>query len=100
MVLYSVNGKINDAFRFNIIMEASGNFIVQFLSYILQCIFTIILVSFLLYKLLTEMLGYTQAVEVLVGLTIAFVIFSLFSYCSDMYTDVIPEIKAKKKKKR
>ena len=97
-ILFCVNGNIADAFKINKVMEASGNFIVQILSYFLQYLFTIFLMFVLLYKLITEMLGFSQLVEILVGYTIAITIFSLFSYCSDMYGDIIPEIKSKKRR--
>ena len=36
VVLYSVNGNLFDAFRFDILNRAGGNFSVQFMSFILQ----------------------------------------------------------------
>ncbi len=100
LVLFSVKSRIKDAFNLKNIFESSGNFIVQFLSYLIQYIFSIFLMTFLIYKVITEMLGYGLVLEILVSISAAVTIFSFFSYCSDLYGDVIVEIKEEKKKKR
>jgi len=99
VVLYSVNGKITDAFRFNIIFEASGNFVVQFLSYMLQYALIFVTSTLVVYFLLLEMLGDHVSLLILKCIVIVLTFFSIFSYCSDLYGDVIPLIKEKKKQR-
>lgn len=99
VVLYSVNGKLTDAFNLKNIYEGSGNFAVQFLSYILQFIFIICVVTYLIYTVLLEMLGDHVSLLILKSIVIVISFFSVFIYCSDLYEDVIPELKKKEKKK-
>lgn len=93
-VLYAVRGNILDGYRVNLIALGAGNFVVQFLSFILQFLFTILIAAILAYELFLEMLG---PETVFIPLTFAFFsvlsILVFFSFCSDLYIDVIPEIK-------
>ena len=93
-VLYSVRGNILDGYRVNLIALGAGNFIVQFLSFILQFLFTILIATILIFQIFYEMLG---AETVFIPLTFAFFsvlsVLVFFSFCSDLYIDVIPEIK-------
>lgn len=97
-VLYSVNGKITDAFYFKSLIEGGGNFSVQFLSFIIQYIFTIFLFALLLYHLFINMLNDMLAINIVYSLTVVISILSLYSYCSDLYGDVIPVLPQKKKR--
>ena len=99
VVLYSVNGSLFDAFNIKNIYEGSGNFVVQFLSYILQFIFFICLVTYCIYFFLLQMLGDHVGLLILKTIVIVISFFSLFIFCSDLYEDVIPELKKKKKQK-
>lgn len=97
MVLLSVNGKITDAMRINKITEAAGNFIVAFLAFLIQYAFMILLLTWVLYKLLYEMMGEGNiAILILVSFVSVFSFFLIFSYASDLYEDVIPPIKSKR----
>lgn len=99
-VLYSVNGKISDAFNFKIIIEGGGNFSVQFLSFIIQYLFTIFLLALLFYHLFLNMIEDTTAINVVYSLTAVISFLTVYSYCSDMYNDVIPALPVKKKKSK
>lgn len=97
MVLFCVNGKITDAFRFDKVFSASGNFVVAALSFIIQYFFYIFIIAFILYKLLLEMLGEGNPFLLMFISFVAVVSFFLiFSYSSDLYGDVIPAIKSKR----
>lgn len=96
-VLYSVNGKITDAFNFKVIIGGAGNFSVAFLSYVIQYIFTIFLFAFLFYKLFTEMVNDSMLVNIVYSLTFVISILSLYSYFSDLYDEQIPPLPKKKK---
>lgn len=96
-VLYSVNGRLTDAFRLKNILDGSGNFIVQFLSYVIQYVFIIGILTYLVYTVLLEMLGDHVSLLILKCIVIVISFFSVFIYCSDLYEDVIPEIKNKPK---
>ncbi len=99
-VLYSVNGKIWEAFNFRIILEAGGNFSVQFLSFIIQYIFTILLLTLLFFHWFKNMLDDSMLLNLTVSISLVISFLSLYSYCSDLYGDVIPELKKKKKSKK
>ena len=99
VVLYSVNANLFDSFNFKNIYEGSGNFTVQFLSYILQFIFIIGASTYVIYTLLLEMLGDNVSLLILKCIVIVISFFSVFIFCSDLYEDVIPELKKKQKKK-
>ena len=93
-VLYSVRGRLTDAFNLRILAEGGGNFSLQILSFALQYIFSLGLLIFLLYKLITEMLNDVLALNVLYSISAVFSFLTLYSYCSDMYDDVIPPLKS------
>ncbi len=95
-VLYSVDGKLKDAFRLDIIFAGSGNFVVQFLSYIIQYFFILFLFTFLLYLLFTSMMGESVFIPIIYSIFIVVSFFSFFSFCADLYEDVIPPIKSKR----
>lgn len=99
-VLYSVNGKVTEAFNFKIILECGGNFCVQFLSFLLQYVFTILLVAGLFFHWFKNMLEDPMLLNVTVSITIVVSFLTLYSYCSDMYGDVIAHLPEKKKKKK
>jgi len=93
-VLYSVRGNLLDAYRFKNIIEGAGNFIVQAMAYCLQYGLIVVTICYLFYRIFQEMLG---AESVFVSAVIAFFavlsVLLTFSFCSDLYIDVIPEIK-------
>lgn len=99
LVLYSVKGNIFHAFRFKNILDASGNFIVQFLSFILQYAFIICTVTYLFYVTLLEMLGDHISLLILKCIVIVISFFTFLIFCSDLYEDIIPAIKDKPRKK-
>ncbi len=99
VVLYSVNANLFDSFNFKNIYEGSGNFTVQFLSYLLQFAFFICLGTYCIYIFLLQMLGDHVSLLILKCVVIVVSFFSVFIFCSDLYEDVIPELKKKEKKK-
>lgn len=99
-VLYSVNGKISDAFNVKIIVEGGGNFSVQFLSFMIQYIFTIFLLALLFYHLFINMIEDTTAVNVVYSYTVVISFLTVYSYCSDMYNEVIPALPKKENKEK
>lgn len=99
LVLFSARGNILDAFRIKNILDSSGNFIVQFLSFILQYAFIICTVTYLIYVTLLEMLGDHISLLILKCIVIVISAFAFMIYCSDMYQDIIPAIKEKASKK-
>lgn len=99
LVLYSVKGNILDAYKINNIIGASGNCIVQFLSFILQFAFIICVFTYLIYITLLEMLGDHISLLILKCIVIVISFFAFLLFCSDLYEDVIPTIKDKQRKK-
>ncbi len=99
-VLYSVNGKISDAFNFKIILEAGGNFVVQFVSFIIQYIFTLFLLTLLFFHWFKNMLDDSMLLNLTVSLSIVISFLTLYSYLSDLYVEVIPELPKRKKVKK
>ncbi|MBE7704393.1 MAG: hypothetical protein E7Z90_01125 [Cyanobacteria bacterium SIG29] len=91
-VLYSARGKFSDIFKFNIIIEAGGNFSVQFLSFILQYFFTLFLLTVLFYYLFINMLENDTVLNIVYSLSFVISFLTLYSYCSDMYDEVIPVV--------
>ncbi len=94
-VLYSVNGKILEAYYFRSVVDGGGNFIVQMLSFIIQYFFTIFILFYLFYALFTNLTTDTTAVNILYSITIVFSVLVFFSYCSDMYGETIPSLPKK-----
>ena len=96
-VLYSVNGSIADGLKLNKVFEASGNFIVAFLAFVIQYFFIVILLSYLIYRLLFEMLGDGNiGISILYSFVIVLSFLLIFSYSSDLYEDVIPAVKSRR----
>ena len=96
-VLYCVHCKISDAFNFKIILEAGGNFVVQFLAFIIQYFFTIFLLTLLFFHMFKNMLEDSMFLNLTVSISFVVSLLTIYSYCSDLYGDVIPQIKKKKK---
>ncbi len=99
-VLYSVNGSFTDAFKISNIYEASGNFTVQFAGYLLQYAFIMGFATYLIYTTILEMLGDHVGLLILKSFVIVLSFLSVFSFSSDLYQDVIPELKEKTKKRK
>ncbi len=97
MVLYSVNGKVTDGLKFNKVFEASGNFVVVSLSFVIQYFFIVILLTYVLCRLFIEMFGPENiANSILFSFVIVFSFLLIFSYSSDLYEDVIPAVKSRR----
>lgn len=96
-VLYSVNGKITDALRLGKLLEGAGNFIVEFLSFVIQYVLIIYLLAFLVGSVFKEVFG-PQSLPSLILTSVVIVLsfLLLFSFASDLYEDVIPAIKSKR----
>ena len=95
-VLYSVRGKISDALKMKLIFQGAGNFSVAFMSFLLQYVFSILLFSFLICIFFKQMLGEdTILIQIIQSIVFTFSFLCFFSYCSDLYEDVIPAIKSK-----
>lgn len=93
MIYYSVNGKFSDMLNRNIIFRASGNFILACYTYVIQYIFTIGLLWYLLYLSATVLINDILATQILHSILIVVSILSVFSFFSDIYGDEIPELK-------
>lgn len=98
-VLYCVNGKLTDAFNFKVILASAGNFSVAFLSYIIQYVFTILLFAYLFYRMFDAMVEDTMPANIVWSITSVVTILSFYSYCSDLYPDVIAELPKHKARK-
>ena len=99
-VLYSVRGRIWDAFNLRIVFEGGGNFSVQFLSFLLQYTFTIFFVAFLFYQLFLNMVKDDTALKIVISITSVFSFITFYSYCSDMYNEQIPPLPERKPNKK
>ena len=99
-VYYSVRDNLLDALNIKLILNASGNFTVAFMSYLIQYVIIFGLIGFCIYKLLTQMIESEMALNIAISIFIVLSIFTLYSYCSDLYPEVIPEVKNKVKKKK
>ncbi len=97
-VLYSVRRNLADAFNFKVIFSSSGNFCVSYLAYLFQYIFVIFLGAFLIYELLINMLNDDLFLNILYSIFLVISVLSIYSYCSDLYGDVIDELPEKKRK--
>ncbi|MCD7739952.1 MAG: hypothetical protein LUH11_01195 [Candidatus Gastranaerophilales bacterium] len=99
VVLYSAKGKLTDAFNIKNILNAAGNFSVQFMSFIIQYILIFCSITLLIYFTLLNMLGDNVSLLILKCIVIVVSFFSLFLFCSDLYGEVIiiPEPVKKKK---
>ena len=93
-VLYCVRGNLKDALNLRILFTGGGNFALQIMSFVLQYIFTLGLLIFLIYKLLTSMLNDILALNIFYSISIVFSFLTLYSYCADMYDEVIPPLKS------
>ncbi|MCD7779429.1 MAG: hypothetical protein LUH05_02005, partial [Candidatus Gastranaerophilales bacterium] len=82
------------------ILNASGNYVVQFLSYLIQYILILCSVTLCIYFLLLNMFGDHVSLLVLKSILIVISFFSIFIFSSELYGDVIPEIKVKKVKSK
>ena len=97
VVLYSVNGNFFDAFKFNVISQGSGNFSVQFMSFLLQYVIIFASIAAVIVILIKQMLGMdTVIMHACMSIIGTLTFFLFFSYCSDLYEDVIPPIKSKR----
>ena len=99
-VLASVRGNLVDAFRLDIVFKGAGNYIVQFLSYLIQYAIIVGAVTIILYYFLVEMLGDHWSLLFLKSVVIVITFFSIFSYSSDLYGDAIPQLSIKEKQER
>lgn len=100
LVMYSAHGRLKDVFNLRVFFDAAGNFVVSFAAYIIQYAFTILLVWYLLYRLFFEMMENNLFLNIVSSIFIVITLLSIYSYCSDLYGDVIPEIVIKKKSRK
>lgn len=99
IVIYSVNGKIMDVIKSARIFFDSGSFIEHFIWFLIQSVFVVGIVSFLLYMGLKQYVGTDNIyVYILYSFLITLYVLIVFSWASDLYGDVIPEVKSKTKK--
>ncbi len=97
VVLYSANGKFSDGLRISKVIEGSGNFIVEFLSFVIQYIFVIFIFAFLIGQVFKQVFGpQSLASLILTAFVIVLTFLLLFSFASDTYEDVIPAVKSKR----
>ncbi len=96
-VLACVRGNLLDALKLDIVFKGAGNYIVQFLSYLIQYAIIVGAVTLVLYYFLVEMLGDHWSLLFLKSIVIVITFFSIFSYSSDLYGDAIPQINFEEK---
>lgn len=99
LVLFSARGKFFDAFRFNLVYNSAGNFIAQFIIYLIQALLIFGISFVCLYFFLSQAFGKMNIGIILLMITY-FIInyYILMIYFSDLYDDVIPKIEETKKK--
>ena len=96
LVLYSARGKLMDAFRFGIILNAAGNFVMNFVLFALQFVVIFGIIYVCLFYFLQQMFGVNNLATEILRYT--FVVISFFTsmvYFSDLYDDIIPVIETK-----
>ncbi len=98
VVLFASKGRIQDGYRFDLILQSGGDFIVKILSFALQYFFVIFLFSFLVYLGIKAMLGEeSTGIYIFIAFMLTLSFFSFFAYLSDLYGESIPMIKVKHK---
>ena len=96
MTLYSVRENFADAFNLKIFYNAAGNFTVSFLAFIIQYFFIIGIPWYIAYRIFYDMVTIDTCVHAVHSFFLVLSFFTFYSYCSDMYGEVIPRIKIKK----
>lgn len=99
LVLFCARGNIIDAFNIKTILTCAGNYIVQVLGFVIAYGLIMGAITISLYYFLLEMLGDHPILLVLQCLVIILTFYTFFSFCADMYQDVIPPIKTETKSK-
>ena len=98
VVVFSVRGNILDVFKSFKIFFDCGRFIEHFLGYIIYSIIAIGLAAYLIYTGLEQYVGVEKIyVQILYSFLITLYVLMVFSWASDLYGDVIPEIEEKRK---
>lgn len=98
IILYSAREKISDAFNVKVFYDAAGNFTVSFLTFILQYFFIIAIPWYIAYRIFYDMVTVDTCIHVVHSFFIVLSFFTFYSYCSDMYGEVIPKLKTKRNK--
>ena len=91
LCLYAVEGKIMNVFNFKPLIEGGGNFIVAIFAFLIQYVFTILLVWFLFYTILSAMMKDNLLINALNSFFIILTFLTFFSYVSDQYGETIPD---------
>lgn len=100
VVVYSANYKITDVIKSARMYFDTGGFVEHFLMFLIQSIVIFGTVLFILYMCVKQYLGaYSIYVNMFYAFSITLYILIVFSWASDLYGDVIPEIEIKKKSK-
>ena len=101
VILYSARCKISDGIKVFKIYNSSGNFIVEFLSYLIQFLLIIVVFTYVIYKTIDVFLNANAvAIASLYAFMSVLSFLSVFSWASDLYGDVIPEVEQKRKKSK
>lgn len=101
LVLFSARSNLFDAFRLGIIFKSAGNFIINFIVYLLQSAFIYVLSFVCLYFFLGQMFGAGHISQhILIYIMAPIVFFTSMIYFSDLYDDVIVAIEEPKPKKK
>lgn len=96
LVLYGARGKITDAFRLGIIFGSAGNFIMNFVVFVLQFALIFVLSYFCLFYFLEQMFGKGHiSTQVLLYIYAVISFFVSMVYFSELYDDIIPAITSK-----
>lgn len=100
LVLFCARGNIADAFRYDIVLKCAGNYIVQVFGFVIAYGLIMGAITISLYFFFLEMLGDHPVLLILQCLVIILTFYTFFSFCSDMYQDVITPIKTETKGKK
>lgn len=99
VVIYSANGKLTDLFKVKNVQSASGDFIVSFITFLIQYALTVAFFTFLVYEAFKTFYGENfMGIPILFSFVITFSYIMLFSWASDLYGQIIPAVENKPKK--
>ncbi|MBQ4123061.1 hypothetical protein IJD44_04990 [bacterium] len=94
IVVYSVRGNLLDVFKSAKIYFDCGSFVEQFIFFIVQSIFTMGVLFVLVYAFIKQYLGMSPIfINVFYSFYITLYVLMVFSWASDLYGEVIPELK-------
>ena len=99
VVIYSVNGNLIDLFKVKNIFSLSGDFMSSFIGYIFQCTFLFGVFTFIIkgtFYLIWD--NKFIGIPILYSIVSVMLFLMFFSWASDLYGQIIPEIPEKKRR--